>query len=457
MNLYPALQSQMGSWKYYIAKMKMKEVANEVDFAYDIYEDRTLSDAIQRDLNESRVKKEIVTFLARRKDRFVSSLVVAAIGGSPKFYAVKITDDPQFAVFADQSLDDSFGVLTFSGKQRYYALDGQHRLKAIKTLLDQNESLSRMAPEGFGDEEISVLIVLKRDEPEKQFLQSYRRLFSSLNRYAKPTTQDTNIIMDEDDAFAILTRRLISEYEFFRWTGKEKESPRVQTKGKNMKEGEAHFTSLQTLYSMNEMLLTSKARVSVGWGGGANGEKDVKTFKRFRPEEEYLDTLYQELQVYWNGLLKVLPVLKEDPSVHKNHLAEDKDNLLFWPIGQELLASVARRLLDEKLDGEVDVTIDRVSRALHPLARLDWNLHGPIWRFFLLTNIDDTWKMRSEGRTEALTAADRLLGWLVGLDELSGEDIEKMRGQWQGLLVPTQEANAVKATWSEIEKMRKRA
>src|SRR5689334_19299914 len=112
MNLYPALQAQMGSWKYYIARMKMKEVAKEVEFAYDVYQDRTLSDAIQRDLNESRVKKELVTFLARRKDRFFSSLVVAAIGGNPKFYPVKITDEPEFAIFADQGMDDAFGVLT---------------------------------------------------------------------------------------------------------------------------------------------------------------------------------------------------------------------------------------------------------------------------------------------------------------------------------------------------------
>jgi DNA sulfur modification protein DndB len=189
MNLYPALQAHMGSWKYYIAKMKMKEVAKEVDFAYDVYPDRTLSDAIQRDLNESRVKKDIVTFLSGRKDRFFASLVVAAIGGKPKFYPVKITEEPEFAVFADQKLDESFGVLTFSGEQRYYALDGQHRLKAIKTLLEQSDPLSNFRPEGFGEEEISVLIVIKREEPLDQFLESYRRLFSSLNRY--PTTAFT--------------------------------------------------------------------------------------------------------------------------------------------------------------------------------------------------------------------------------------------------------------------------
>ena len=81
MNLYPALIAQMGKWKYYIVKMKMRELASEVMFASEVYDDKTLDDAIQRDLKEGRVRKEIVQFLSKRPDRFFSSLVVAAIGG----------------------------------------------------------------------------------------------------------------------------------------------------------------------------------------------------------------------------------------------------------------------------------------------------------------------------------------------------------------------------------------
>ena len=221
MNLYPALSARMGSWKYYIAKMKMRELAGNVKFASEVYEDRTLDDAIQRVLNEGRVKREIVSFLCRRPDRFFASIVVASLGGTPKFYPVRITSEERFQVFADQELDQAFGVLTFSGDQKYYALDGQHRLKAIKTLLDRTTPESEDAPEGFAEEEISVIMIVREEDWDAAFLQSYRRLFSSLNRYAKATDKDTNIIMDEDDSFAILTRRLITEHEFFRWEGRQ--------------------------------------------------------------------------------------------------------------------------------------------------------------------------------------------------------------------------------------------
>ncbi len=460
MNLYPALQATMGSWKYYIAKMKMKEVANEISFAYDFYDDRTLSEAIQRDLKESRVRKEIATFLARRTDRFFSSLVVAAIGGSPKFYPVKITDAPEFAVFADQGVDDAFGVLTFSGEQTYYALDGQHRLKAIKSLLDSDDPLNRQCPEGFGEEQISVLIVIKREaeETDLAFLQSYRRLFSSLNRYAKATDADTNIIMDEDDAFAILTRRLISEHPFFKWTGKERDSARVKTKTKNLKEGESYFTSLQTLYAMNQTLMSSRRRATLGWGL-TTLEKDVNVFKAFRPDEEYLDALYAELVVAWDALLQTLPVLREDPSGHRNHAdaAEKDDHLLFWPIGQELLANLARRLLDEQSDDDLQTpSVEAARKVLSPLRLVQWNLHKAPWRYFMLTQQGGAWKMRSESRAEATKTAERLLRALLGVDKLDAGDWKKLELEWKESLIPAQTAEDASALWSEVQKLRQR-
>ena len=161
MNLFPAIRARMGDWEYYISKMKMKELAGQVRFAAEIYDDRTLDQAIQRELNEGRVKKEIVSFLKRRDDRFFASIVVASLGGNPRFYPVRITDDEQFRIFAEQELDEAFGVLTMSGDQDYYALDGQHRLKAIQTLIDRNDPDSVEPPAGFPDEEVSVLMIVR--------------------------------------------------------------------------------------------------------------------------------------------------------------------------------------------------------------------------------------------------------------------------------------------------------
>jgi DGQHR domain-containing protein len=294
----------MGRWNYYVVKMSMRELADNVKFAADVNDDRTLDEAIQRVLNESRVKKDIITYLIRQQDRFFSSLVVAALQGNPKWYPVTIEDDERFALFRDDTrLNQTFGVLSFDGTQDYYALDGQHRLAAIKALVDPNSDVYADAPPKFRDEEVSVIVVVPSEaEGHEEFLKRYRRLFGNLNRYAKPMDQVTNIIMDEDDAFAIVTRRLITEHEFFRYSGRQRESARIKTeKGKNLRATESYFTSLETFYEMNISLLTTKARKNKGWNVE---EDDFKEFRRFRPDDEVIDSLFEEIRMYWDGLLE---------------------------------------------------------------------------------------------------------------------------------------------------------
>ena len=452
MNHYAAIKAKMGSWDYYICKMKMRELAGEVKFASEIYEDRTLDEAIQRELKEGRVRREIVSFLTRRPDRFFSSIVVASLGGNPRFYPVSVTDDPQFAMIADQGLDEGFGILTFRGDQQYYALDGQHRLRAIKTLIEREDGIQ--PPDGFANEEISVLIIVRQDRADAAFLQEYRRLFSSLNRWARSTDEDTNIIMDEDDPFAILTRRLITDHAFFRWEGRQKESPRIKTKGKNLNVRDVQFTSLQTLYAMNETLLTT-ARRETGWGPDQFSTSD---FRRFRPDEDLLDQLYQELEAYWDGLLAVLPDLRLEPHTMRSHDIEPAseeevtDHLLFWPIGQELLAKICRRVLNRVLDGDKQPDAEAVADALRPLQYLEWELHRPPWRYFLLTHdeVRGRWRMRNEDRVATLAVGRRIVDWMLGVDDLQVDDIETMNLDWRTRLVPAQVDHTESTMWQMI-------
>ena len=122
-------------------------------------------------------------------------------------------------------------------------------LQRIKALVDSNSDVAVDAPQGFKNEEMSVIVVVPAEaESHEEFMERYRRLFGNLNRYAKPTDHVTNIIMDEDDVFAILTRRLITEHEFFQAPGRQKESVKIKTtKGEESQEHGLYFTSLETL------------------------------------------------------------------------------------------------------------------------------------------------------------------------------------------------------------------
>lgn len=449
MNLYPALKAKMGSWSYYIIKMKMKDIVKEVEFASELYNSKTLDDAIQRTLNEGRVKREIVKYLGLRDDRFFSSIVVAALGGNPKFMDVRITDDDRFELLRGGNIDEAFGVLTFDGGQKYYALDGQHRLKAIQTLIEQSESEVPEMPSGFLDEEMSVIMLVRDKSDDAEFRRSYRRIFSSLNRYAKPTDRDTNIIMDEDDAIAILTRRLLIDHDFFQWKGGSVSSPKLKTKGKNMRSGEPHFTTLQTLYEMNEKLLKTPARERDGFA--------TKQYKQFNPGEEELDALFEELCLYWNGLLEEIPILKSDPTKMREHAAggDVSDSVLFWPIGQELFADVVRILLNRRLPDPDSPKLAEVRTCVRVMRDVNWNLHEPPWKGLLLIQDQKTggWKMRSEERKRAVEVGKRVLRFQVGLDQLMEDALEELRIEWDSMLIPRPDREEVAEDWARISRL----
>ena len=456
MNLYPAMRASMGRWTYFVVKMTMRELAEQVKFGAAVYEDRTLDEAIQRELMESRVKRDIVTYLVRQPDRFFSSVVVAALEGNPQWYPISIEDDERFRVFrGDAKLNDSFGILSFDGTQDYYALDGQHRLAAIKALVDSKSDVAVDAPKGFKKEEMSVIVVVPDDaESHQDFMERYRRLFGNLNRYAKVTDHVTNIIMDEDDVFAIITRRLITDHEFFRAPGRHKDSVRIKMrKGKNLKSSDPFVTSLEALYEINIRLLSTSRRKNAGWDVEGTGSD---TFRRFRPADDVIDSLFEELKLYWDALLKVLPVLRQSPPDMRHHASADglRDHVLFWPIGQELMADVARDLLDHRQGRPEAPDRNSIARALSGLSRLQWDFHSPPWRHLLLipTNEEMTaWRIRSEERKECQLIARQIINWQIGLDELTAEEMTKLREDWELLLLPALTADRVDELWTSIE------
>ena len=470
MQLYPAVKAKMGSWDYYLVRMSMREIAQDISFAEEVHGTTQLSGAIQRQLKKSRSTKEIASYLARHEDRFFGAIVVAALGGNPQWYPVRLEENPEFKLLAgDDVLSEAFGVLQFNGRERYYALDGQHRLAAIRALRDGEADHS--APKGFLDEQISVIIVTPHQlEDRSEFLVRYRRLFGHLNRYAKAMSQFDNIIMDEDDALAIVTRRLVTQHDFFRDHGDSQfKSARVKmSSGKNIPSGSSSFfTSLEILYELNCRLLSTRSRRTEGWG--QHGEP-LREYRRFRPSDDEIDSLEEELFVCWDGLIAALPLLSENPAKMRNHCPPDRrdtdsdgeDCVLFWPIVQLILVDVARELLDDELARLADaggesrmLTVAESQRALEPMASLEWDAHSPPWRYVLLippAGSGSQWRIASEDRKGRERVMERILRWQLGIDrpteqEISGPD--GLQEIWRSYLSVDAEDQA-DAMWHEV-------
>ena len=452
--MYAALKMKMGTWTYYSVRMKMSEVASEIKFASEVNDDKTLDEAIQRTVNESRAKTQIVDYLVRSDERFFNSLVVAALDGNPKFNPVSLANEPEFKMVADM-FTDTFGVLTFDDTIQTYALDGQHRLYAIKDIINGDSP----PPVGFSDETINVIFVTaSTDGSREQFLKSYRRLFSSLNRHARTTAANTDIIMDEDDRFAIVTRRLFSDFDFFKWNGHD-EDPKIDTlkATENLDRNSTAWATLVGLYNMNITFL---------WDQETYGKyKKGHDLIQLTPTDEETDNLYGHLDKIWDGLLRTLPVLMEDPSKKRKSGSdghdEFQDNLLFRPMGQtKILARLARRLLNhfEVLEDSSD---DDFMRALKPLSYVDWNLQSHLWRDLLtVKDIDERWQMRNDNdRVAAVAIGYGILTWVLGLENLSEDQLEELKKKWSFLLSGTDGGDRDKReneTFGELIALRKR-
>jgi len=199
----PAFRCKVGDWDYFVCTMKYAEVSKQVGFAFERGGNMELGKLVQRGLSER--TKDITKYLLESEHRFLGALVVAVWGGEPIYTPLHMVDPDGML----SGVDQGFGVLTFDGTQSYYALDGQHRLKAIKDAVIREPDL--------GKEDICVLMVTAYDT-EKGRIRT-RRLFTNINRNAKKTDQAENIALDEDDSFAIVTRRLLEEHPFLKREG----------------------------------------------------------------------------------------------------------------------------------------------------------------------------------------------------------------------------------------------
>lgn len=196
----PAFKAHVGEWEYYLCLMSYAQVAREINFAYELGVNKDLGSMIQRGIGVRTA--EITEYLLKNERRFLGALVVAAWGGQPEYLGLQMADSDEQGVLA--GIDREFGVLTFDGTHQFFALDGQHRLRAIKDAIKKKPEL--------GAEDIGVIVVPHFDSDEGR--QLTRRLFTNINRNALKTTKQEDIALDGDDGFAILTRRLLDEHPF---------------------------------------------------------------------------------------------------------------------------------------------------------------------------------------------------------------------------------------------------
>jgi len=352
--ILPALRAHMGDWIYYISFMKMKDIAKRISYAEEIHKNTSLKELIQRQLSNR--AKDIKKYLETQPQRFFSAIVIAVYGGSPSWYEIDFTGNSDITTEQIPSyIEGAIGLLTLQGEEKLFAIDGQHRVVGIRKAIQDNEDL--------GNEEVSTIFVSHKNSEEG--LERTRRLFTTLNRYAKPVNKYDTIALDEDDTVAIVTRRLIDEYPLF--TNQKISSGASKSISVT---DEYSFTTIVALYDSMDIFL--KDRSASSW----------KQFKKYRPNSEEIENFYEKAKILWDKMCSQFSPLKE----MKNSNVEDKvaikyrnsqkgGNLLFRPIGIQLIISVIRKLVDS--GDSLNNSIKKISNV--PMSLLDYPWNGLLW------------------------------------------------------------------------------
>ena len=382
--LLPALRAKMGDWIYYVSFMTMKDVASRISVVDDIHSSKSLKALLQRRLTKN--SEKIATYLLGQEQRLFNAIVVGTYGGSPNWHEIDVKGRGGIAE-VPKNIEGTIGLLELRGDETLFAIDGQHRVKGIKEALPQKEALR--------EEEICTIFVRgvsssKRDQDPEGF-QRTRRLFSTLNRYAKPVQKRDIIALDEDDVIAIITRRLLEEHPLL------KDKVDMGLSKSMSPTDQVNLTTIVTLYDVMDVVLRDRNR---GWSN----------YKRWRPPESEVDLLYQKATQFWDRLCRQFSALRElrdsspEDNIPGNYRSPHGGNLLFRPVGLLLIARVIADL--RSIKGLSDAAAVRaIGRTPIDLSKRPWV--GLLW---------DSTNERMLTAKENQTAARRLLYNALGGD-----------------------------------------
>lgn len=337
----PALRGIMGDWVYYCCLMDLGELSSRVRYAEDIHKSKALSDMIQRQLKRGR-SAEIAEYLQKQPERFFNSLVIATYGGRPNWHELSDvnskTDDKELRNLGENTIA-SVGFLTLRGDENLFALDGQHRLAGVK----------KAVREGLHSDpydEVSVIFV--EHKKTSQGLERTRRLFTTLNKTARPVSKGDIIALDEDDVMAICVRRLIEGTELF--SGQKI----AAVASNNMPvSNTTSLTTIGNLYDVLTILFTS-ARSGL--------QAPRPSLQRIRPGDDKLDQYFAFAQEFFAHMRKYFEELDEffsaqdTSAVVQEYRGTHGGKALFRPLGLELFARIVARLTrDMNLEDAVEI------------------------------------------------------------------------------------------------------
>lgn len=343
----PVIRGRIGRWRYYVGVLTFKQISDRVSPSInDLYPSKSLSTLLQRELTDN--FKSIKEYIEQDQERFFNALILALYNGDPQWLEVEFGGE----------FDEVYnvGFLDLPEDVIIFPVDGQHRVAGIIEALKEKPELER--------EQVPVVFIAHEDSPEG--IKRTRKLFSTLNRRAKPVGENAQIALDEDDIISIITRELISDCCLFwgerlvNYSGKQ-----IPPKNKDA------FTSLVTLYQCNSILIQARL--------GLKGKK-FKDYLLYRPNERVITDMAQYVFEFWDMFCEKIDVVKAyldtTDAPAEEYRNEQGGNILFRPVVLTEFVKAASEISLQP-DSNFEVAFDKLRTIKMDIASSPWK--GVLW------------------------------------------------------------------------------
>lgn len=344
----PAIKGKIGDTVYYTANLTFQQVnqlIKKVD--QELHTSTSLREEIQRSLSDNYIK--IKQYILNDPEHFFNALVLAVYDGQPIWTEIRYELEDEWY--------HNVGVLHFNGEENIFPVDGQHRVEGIKAALKERPELA--------SETVSVILIGHSTTPIG--MRKSRKIFSTLNRYAKPVRLGDIIALDEDDIVAIATREMLETYPLFQ--GDRMKATNTKSIPTNDK---SSFTSLITLYECHLELF------QLYFYGTTVTANKVKTILKKRPDDNTISSFISYLIVFWDSFQSSFTELHEYLSRETATAANDyRDmqtggNIIFRPVS---LLQMIKAIAYVKTVNHNISTLDILSRY----NAIDRNVSSGLW------------------------------------------------------------------------------
>ena len=415
MTTVAAIKGKMGDYEYYQATMKPQDVISKSSAAINYFTPETWEEMgnnarLQREPDFKRIKEEIAPYLIKSKKRFFNSIVVLLDESKCDFQSLKdfpATQDgkstfvSKLLLPAYQEKSETLGFLEIRETKGMLILDGQHRMLALKTALnEQNElrEIFKKQEENFDeyknhdvDEDDISVIFLKCEELEEKM-----KIFEDLNTYAKRQSRDVEIFGSVSNPWYVIARKFTKNPGINQEIdGKEPQidflKHFVQKKGTNLGPRNKPITTATHIVQIVKFLTKNMNFKSQMQLDTMTNEMDVA--QKICNKE--LNEFFSNVGIF----KKILFSEKSNENVTKYRDRSGKDALILKPMPQVALFKAIHFLKNK-----MDMDINSIYKALD---RIDFSYPDQTKHQWLYWVISDAGTITTSGKVES--ALSRML------------------------------------------------